>query len=578
MRSLRIALAQINTTVGDLDGNTEKILDNIDRSKQLGADVVAFPELSITGYPPEDLLFKPRFIDANLDRLHNIIPATEGITAIIGCVDRQDDIYNAAAVVSDTQLVGMYHKSLLPNYGVFDENRYFRAGSKFPVFRLNGIAIGINICEDIWYPDGPITPQVIHGAAEVIINISASPYHAGKGQFRETMIATRAADHAVIMAFVNLIGGQDELIFDGRSLMIDETGELIARGKQFEEDLLVADLNVENVFRWRLHDPRRRKGKIESTTESHQVPIIDIGHVTAGDRPKISSTFATPLTPDAEVYTALCLGTRDYILKNGFSQVVIGVSGGIDSAMVTTIAVDALGAENVTGVTMPSQYSSEATKTDAYRLAENLGIRFLTLPIKETFDTYCRVLAEEFEGLDEDVTEENIQARIRGNLLMALSNKFGWMVLATGDKSELSVGFATLYGDMSGGFAVIKDIYKTHLYELGRYRNTLAGYALVPEGILTREPSPELKPDQKASDTLPPYPMLDPILQAYVEDDKSLDDILHMGFQEDVVRFAIQRVDRSEYKRRQAPPGIKITTRGFGKDRRLPLTNKNVDY
>ncbi|MBI4553891.1 MAG: NAD+ synthase [Candidatus Latescibacteria bacterium] len=578
MRTLRIALAQINTTVGDLDGNTEKILNGIAAARQHGADLVAFPELAITGYPPEDLLFKPRFIDGNLDRLREIVRATDDIAAIIGFVDRGDDIYNAAAIACHGQLAGVYHKAFLPNYGVFDENRYFQAGTSFPVFRLNEVTIGVNICEDIWYPDDPMKTQVLDGAAEVIVNISASPYHAGKGQFRETMIATRAADNAVVVAFANLVGGQDELLFDGRSLIFNETGDLLARGKQFEEDLVVADLDIEAVFRWRLHDPRRRKAKDGVQATSDRVPVIDLGEVRHAARARLTPPVAVTLEADAEVYTALCLGTRDYVMKNGFKGIVVGVSGGIDSAMVTTIAVDALGPDNVVGVTMPSQYSSDETKTDAYRLAENLGIRFLTIPIKDTFDTYRRVLAEEFKGLKEDVTEENLQARIRGNLLMGLSNKFGWLVLTTGDKSEMSVGFATLYGDMSGGFAVIKDVYKTRLYALGRYRNGRAGHALIPEGILTREPSPELKPNQKASDTLPPYPVLDPILRAYVEEDKSLDEIVDMGFPEATVRDVIRRVDRSEYKRRQAPPGIKITTRAFGKDRRLPLTNRNVYY
>jgi len=474
MRTLRIGLAQINPTVGDLGGNTQKILDYIGRARELGVDLVAFPELAITGYPPEDLLLKPDFIQANLDCLQQIVAESRSITAVVGFVDSADDIYNAAAIVHDGALAGVYHKMYLPNYGVFDENRYFQTGTDYPVFVLRGTAIGVNICEDIWYPAGPSEVQALAGGAEVIVNISASPYHAGKGQFRERMLATRAADNVAIVAFCNLVGGQDELVFDGGSVVFDERGELVARGKQFEEDLVVADLDVGSVFRQRLHDPRRRKEKLAA----------DVGKVTRMALPEVKAPREKPplparkverLEPLAEIYQALVLGTRDYVRKNGFQKVVIGLSGGIDSSLTAAIAVDALGKGNVVGVSMPSRYSSPESREDAQRLAENLGIRFLIIPIDGTFQAYLDMLAEVFAGTELDVTEENIQARIRGNILMALSNKFGWLVLTTGNKSELSTGYCTLYGDMAGGFAVIKDVPKTLVYQLAEHVNASAG-------------------------------------------------------------------------------------------------------
>ncbi|MSS71078.1 MAG: NAD+ synthase [Candidatus Latescibacteria bacterium] len=571
MRPFRIALAQTNTTVGDLDGNARKILDAMAQARDLGADLVALPELAVTGYPPEDLLFKPRFVDASVRTLRRIAAEARGIVAVVGFADRGDDIYNAAGILADGQVVDVYHKRFLPNYGVFDEDRYFRAGTTAPVYRLGGMSLGVNICEDIWYPGGPARDQALFGDADVILNISSSPYSAGKGVIRASMLATRAMDCGAVVAYCNLVGGQDELVFDGESLIFDQNGVPVARGRQFEEDLVLADLDVDAVFRRRLHDPLRRKEKAEGGS----IRFVDLPpRDESRRRAPLPPRDVDPLDPLSEVYAALVTGVRDYVRKNRFEKVVIGISGGIDSAMVTTLAVDALGKVNVVGVTMPSQYSSEATRSDAYRLSENLGIHMLTIPIGETFDAYRHLLSGEFQGRPEDVTEENLQARIRGNLLMALSNKFGWLVLTTGDKSEMSVGFATLYGDMSGGFAVIKDIYKTLLYDLARHRNRQAGKDLIPRGILEREPSPELKPDQKASDTLPPYPTLDPILKCYVEQDMSLQEIVTLGFDEQVVQDVIRRVDRSEYKRRQAPPGIKVTPRAFGRDRRLPITNR----
>ena len=573
MRRLRIAMAQINTTVGDFDGNVKKILGAIDTARNLKADIVTLPELAVCAYPPEDLLFKPQFIQANLQSLQKIVEASQGITVVVGYVDSDGDIYNAAALISDGKLVGNYHKMYLPNYGVFDENRYFRAGSECPVYVINGIGIGINICEDIWYEAGPATVQAYAGA-EVIINISASPYHAGKGESREKMIATRATDNVAIFAYNNLVGGQDELVFDGHSLLIDERGNMITRGKQFEEDFIVADLDIEAVFRARLHDPRwRKESPLIGKTGWQQTKTIVSQTPSNGPKPPLKPRHITALDPAAEVYQALVLGTRDYIHKNGFQKVVIGLSGGVDSAIVATIAVDALGKDNVIGISMPSRYSSTGSVTDTQKLTQNLGITLKTIPIEKPFQAYLDTLAESFAGVKPDIAEENLQARVRGNLLMALSNKFGWLVLTTGNKSEMATGYTTLYGDMAGGFAVIKDVPKTLVYKITKYRNALAGFDLIPAAIIEKPPSAELRPEQKDSDSLPVYEILDAILTAYVEDDKSVDQIVALGFDKAIVQKAAKLVDRSEYKRRQAPPGVKITSRAFGRDRRLPLTS-----
>jgi NAD+ synthase (glutamine-hydrolysing) len=574
---LRIALAQINVTVGDVNGNVRKIIGYIEEAQAVGADLVVFPELTVPGYPPEDLLLKPSLIAANQEALHEIAPATTGLTAIVGFADADDDIYNTAAVLHDGALAGVYRKHYLPTYGVFDEDRYFRAGDDNAIFELGDVVFGVSVCEDIWYPTGPPAAQAQAGA-QVLINISASPYYAGKSASRERMLATRAEDSVAIVAFCNLVGGQDELVFDGSSVIIDGRGELLARGPQFKEALVVVDLDVAGVFRQRLHDPRRRKGP---TAASWQEIEGSMRHIPLERPAPQESPPPLPEMPlvewlphPEEIYRALILGTQDYVCKNGFEKVVIGLSGGVDSSLVACVAADALGSENVTGVTMPSRYSEEISKTDAARLADNLGINFMVIPIETAFRAYLDTLAEPLAGQEIDVTEENIQARIRGNLLMALSNKFGWLVLTTGNKSEMSVGYATLYGDMAGGFAVIKDVPKLLVYELARWRNETAGIPPIPQRVLTRPPTAELRPNQKDSDSLPPYEVLDPILQTYVEEDRSLAEIVALGFDEALVREVIRMVDRNEYKRRQAPPGVKITPRAFGKDRRLPITNR----
>jgi NAD+ synthase (glutamine-hydrolysing) len=570
MRELRIGLAQINATVGDLEGNTRRVLDTVARARGLGVEVLACPELVLTGYPPEDLLFKSAFIEANLRALDAVRRATAGLTVVVGFVDRRDDLTNAAAVLHDGALAGVYHKQYLPNYGVFDENRYFQAGRETPVFERNGTGIAVNICEDIWYPTGPATAQTLAGA-EVIVTITSSPYHAGKGRHRERMLATRAADHVAYLAYVNLVGGQDELVFDGQSLLFGPGGERLALGRPFEEDLVVADLDLDAVFRARLRDSRRRK---EKSVAAEPVRRIVLPPLPPSERPPLPVPTVTVLDREAEVYAALVLGTRDYVGKNGFRRVVVGLSGGVDSALTAAIAVDALGSACVVGVSMPSPFSSAETRADTRRVARNLGLEFMTLPITPAYRAFLRILRQPFKGLRADVTEENIQARVRGTLLMALSNKHGWLVLTTGNKSEMGVGYCTLYGDMAGGFAVIKDVPKTMVYALCRYRNARDGRPVIPDSVLTRAPSAELRPDQTDQDTLPPYEVLDPILEAYVEEDRPLSDIVALGFEEATVRRVLAMVDRNEYKRRQAPPGVKITPRAFGRDWRLPIVNR----
>ena len=570
MRRVRIALAQVNPTVGAVEANARLVIDWLGRARSLGADLVAFPELTLTGYPPEDLLFKPAFIEANRRALADVVGYSRGLTAVLGFVDKRDDIFNAAAVLHDGVHAGTYHKQYLPNYGVFDENRYFQSGTESPVFALGETVIAANICEDVWYPTGPTTRQALAGA-ELIVTINASPFHAGKAQFRERMLATRAADDLVGLAFVNLVGGQDELIFDGQSFIFNEKGECIARGRAFEEDLLVADVDLDEVFRARLHDSRRRKEKLRAGSG---VPPVTLAPLPERERPLLAPRELTRLEPVDEIYRALVLGTRDYVTKTGFRHVVIGLSGGIDSALVAAIARDALGPANVTGVAMPSPFSSGGTRRDAARLARNLGIEFLRMPITGVFGAYRRALAKPFKGLKEDVTEENLQARVRGNYLMALSNKFGWLVLTTGNKSEIAVGYTTLYGDMAGGFAVIKDVPKTLVYQLAEHANHRAGRELIPRSIFDRPPSAELRPGQTDQDSLPPYAVLDAILEAYVEGDQGLADIAARGFDADTVKRVIAMVDRNEYKRRQGPIGIKITPRAFGKDWRLPIVNR----
>jgi NAD+ synthase (glutamine-hydrolysing) len=578
MRSLRLALAQINTTVGDFEGNVKKIIKYTTLAISQRADIVAFPELSLTGYPPEDLLLKPEFIDDNLQYLKRLVPHSKDITMIVGFVDRQDDIFNSAAILNDQRIAHVYHKHFLPNYGVFDEDRYFQKGDKIPVYLLDGVNIGVTICEDIWYPYGPTRDQALYGNAEVIINISSSPFSIGKGRDRFQMLSQRAIDNTVKVAYLNLVGAQDELVFDGNSMIISEDGELIVKASSFTEDLIISDLFPDNVFTKRLHDPRRRKEKlvlpkdkiIEQITLSTRAPKKDKPSIQIKNTPFLDST--------AEIYEALKLGLKDYVQKNRFEKVVLGISGGIDSALVCTIAVDTLGAENVIGISMPSNYTSGQSTKDSTQLAENLGIEYQEIPIKNILQVYSEELKPQFKKIEPDITEENIQARIRGNILMALSNKFGWLVLSTGNKSETAVGYCTLYGDMAGGFSVIKDIYKGMVYELSRYRNKLAGKDVIPESILKKEPSAELKENQKDSDTLPPYDILDQILKAYVEEDFSYEEIVNHGFDSEIVKKIIHLVDSNEYKRRQSAPGIRITHRAFGKGRRIPITNRYNNY
>ena len=573
MRMLRVALAQINTTVGDLSGNSAKIIDWIERARKLGADIVAFPELAVTGYPPEDLVLRRSFLADNVAALDGIVAATQGICAVVGFVDVNDDIYNAAAVISDGHVAHIYHKQYLPNYGVFDEERYFQRGSESPVFVIAGIDVGVNICEDIWYADGPTRDQA-HAGAEVIININASPYHRWKGAFRENMISTRANDNAVVICHVNAVGGQDELVFDGHSVICDERGDLVARGAQFREDLVVYDIDVEGVMQARLHDPRHRKERREMHIAGTTQKIVVSAAPAPGEKPPILPVIPELLDAAGETWEALVLGVRDYIGKTGFENVVISLSGGIDSSIVAAIAVQALGAEHVRGVSLPSRYSSEGSKTDAQALADRLGIEMLTIPIEAAFAASLEMLSGAFADTEFGLAEENLQARIRANIMMALSNKFGWLVLTTGNKSEMATGYATLYGDMAGGFAVIKDVPKTLVYELCRYANQIAGHDIIPQSVLDKPPSAELRPDQLDTDSLPAYDILDPILKAYVEDDRSIDEIVAMGADKALVQRVVRMVDRNESKRRQAPPGIKITARAFGRDRRLPIANR----
>jgi NAD+ synthase (glutamine-hydrolysing) len=574
MKALRIALAQINPTVGDLEGNAGKIIGFLKQARRLGADIVAFPELAVTGYPPEDLLLKPSFLTDNMKALRKIRRETEGITAVVGFVDVADDIYNAAAVLSNKRTVDVYRKFFLPNYGPFDEVRYFQAGARVPVYRTGEVLVGVTICEDMWYPEGPARLQALAGA-ELIININSSPYTMEKAGRRESMIANRALDSAAIVANLNAVGGQDELVFDGGSIIYNERGELVARGKQFEEDLVVADLDIEGVFLQRLHDPKRRQQAL--ALDEGDVDVVDIP---AGKKARTrkmlpAKDVPAPMEAKEEVWSALTLGLSDYMGKNQFRSGIVGLSGGVDSALVAALAVDALGKGNVTCLFMPSRYTSEESGEDSRRLAKNLGVKLIEIPIDPLFDRYLKSLKGLFKGRKPDATEENLQARIRGNLLMAASNKFGWIVLTTGNKSEMSVGYATLYGDMAGGFAVIKDVPKTLVYDLARWRNETAGKELIPGRIMTKEPTAELRAGQKDTDSLPPYEVLDPVLKAYIEEESSFEEIVSFyGWKPRDVRRVIAMVDSNEYKRRQSPPGIKITGRAFGKDRRFPITNR----
>jgi NAD+ synthase (glutamine-hydrolysing) len=587
MRKLRVALAQINPTVGDLAGNSRRIKSWIKQARKAGADLVAFPELAVTGYPPEDLLLKPRFITDNRQALTELARECVGIVAVVGYVGQgsalkhpilassvicgdQHELYNAAAIMADRRCIATYCKQLLPNYGVFDEGRYFHPGRTLSLITVRGVTLGVNICEDIWFPEGPTRVQAMAGA-EVIVNINASPFHIGKSRSREQMLATRARENGVIVTYTNTVGGQDELIFDGNSVIVDQNGEVVARAKAFEEDLLVADLNVEGVARGRLV-PGRSKRLSSRVSESIKRVIVKRA-APVRTHMRAVPHLAPALSELEEVYKGLVLGVRDYVRKNGFKRVVIGISGGVDSALTAAIAADALGAANVLGIFMPSPYTSQDSAEDVAELSRRLSIECRTIAITSALDVYIRSLAPAFEGRPTDTTEENLQARIRGNILMAVSNKFGHLVLTTGNKSEMSVGYATLYGDMAGGFAVIKDVPKTMVYELANLRNRQGATAAIPKRIIDRPPTAELRPNQKDEDSLPPYPVLDPILKAYVEEDRSIEEIIALGFDRGTVVQVVGLVDRSEYKRRQAPVGIKITHRGLGKDRRMPITN-----
>ena len=573
---MRIALAQINPTVGDIAGNAELILERIDEARSAGAQLVLLPELAITGYPPEDLLLKEHFLADARAALEHIAAAVHDVVAIVGFPERADDVYNAAAVCAEGSVHAIYRKVRLPNYGVFDELRYFQSGPGPAIVEIDGVKVGLTICEDIWQPGHPASDEALAGAT-VIVNVSASPYHADKDVARERMVAQRAADNLAIVAFCALVGGQDELIFDGGSFVCDHRGEVIARAPQFSETLLLCDVDPQAAASARLRDTRQRPAAREARRDVAELGSFTTaaGSVAAATRSSaIGGPLAERLESDAEIYEALVLGTRDYVRKNGFEHVVLGLSGGIDSTLVALVAVDALGADRVSAVVMPSPYSTSGTQSDARTLAENLGIQCIELSIREPMEVYDRLLDDVFAGRRPDLTEENLQARIRGNLLMAMSNKFGWLVLTTGNKSEMSVGYSTLYGDSAGGFAVIRDVPKLLVYRLVRDRANRTDGDLVPAEIISRAPSAELRHDQTDADSLPPYEVLDAIIEGYVEQDLGRDQLVERGLPAADVERVIRLIDLAEYKRRQSPPGIKVTSRAFGRDRRVPITNR----
>jgi NAD+ synthase (glutamine-hydrolysing) len=567
---LTLALAQIDARVGDLEGNAHTIGEQIERAREAGAELVLFPELALTGYPPEDLLLKEHFLQATQEALRELAAGVEGIVALVGFPERADDVYNALAVLEGGTVRGIYRKTLLPNYGVFDEQRYFQAGEDGMIVDVGNARVGLTICEDIWTPGAPASEEALAGAT-LIVNASASPYFAGKGRQREQMLVQRARDNLAAMAFCNLVGGQDELVFDGHSVVLDHEGTVLARSPQFAEALTLCTVDLQAAATARLRDTRLRPPVRKALPAVRQLGRIE--RRPAPERRRLGGDVAQLLEPEAEVYAALVMGLTDYVAKNGFRHVVLGLSGGIDSTLVALIAVDALGADRVTCAVMPSRYSSEGTQSDARDLAAALGVQCLDVPIGAVMDVYEELLAPIFAGREPDITEENLQARIRGNLLMAMSNKFGWLVVTTGNKSENSVGYSTLYGDSAGGFAVIKDVPKTLVYRLVDFRNARDGAHPVPRSIIDRPPSAELRPDQRDADSLPDYDTLDAILEAYIEEDAGRDQLALAGLPEDAVERVFGLVDRAEYKRRQAPPGIKITPRAFGRDRRMPITN-----
>jgi NAD+ synthase (glutamine-hydrolysing) len=569
---MRIALAQMNTVVGDLDGNRARIVERLGEARDAGADLVLFPELAVTGYPPEDLLLRPGFLRAAARTLDAIVAETKGIAALVGVPHLDRDLFNACAVCADGELKAIYRKHFLPNYGVFDEDRYFQPGRDLVLLRSGETIVGPTICEDIWQPGPPATDLALAGA-HVVANISASPFHLAKGREREDMLATRARDNSCWIAFVNAVGAQDELVFDGQSLVLDQDGRVVVRGPAFEEALLLVDVDATTAIARRLRDARRRS-LARALGTVPDPPVIELPERAARDGRPAAPVVAEPLNDLEEMRLALELGLRDYVEKNGFREVVLGISGGIDSALTATLAAEALGPERVVCVSLPSRFTSEGTHDDARRVAENLGARFLEIPIEPIVEAVAKALAPAFEGTEPGIAEENVQARARGLLVMALSNKFGWLPLATGNKSELSVGYATLYGDMAGGFAVLKDVYKTDVFRLARHLNERAGRELIPESVLSRAPSAELRSEQRDEDSLPPYAELDEVLKAYVELDSSREELTTDGFDPDVVERAVAMIDRAEYKRRQAPPGVKLRPKAFGRDRRIPITNR----
>jgi NAD+ synthase (glutamine-hydrolysing) len=569
---MRVALAQINTVVGDLDGNADRIRNRLAEAKEQQADLVVFPELAVTSYPPEDLLLRPSFIQAARQKAEELAREARGIVALLGVPWLDRDLYNACAVCAAGEIKTIYRKRFLPNYGVFDEDRYFAPGRDLVLLEHGGTLVGVTICEDMWQPGPPATELALAGA-QVLVNLSASPFHLLRDREREEMFATRARDNACFVAFCNAVGGQDELIFDGHSLLLDEEGRLLARGPGFQEALVVADIEPTDAVGRRLRDVRRRS-LVRDRGEIPEVEPLHVGSAPQTRTSSVEASIAPRLDELEEMRLALELGLSDYVSKNGFREIVVGVSGGIDSALTAALAVEALGSERVHCVSMPSRYSSTETRSDAQRLSKDLGTDFRELPIDEIYDANERALSQSFAGLEPDLTEENIQARIRGLLLMALSNKFGWLVVATGNKSELSVGYATLYGDMAGGFALLKDVYKTDVFRLAKHLNEREGRELIPKSILARAPSAELREDQRDQDSLPPYPALDEVLEAYVEEDRSAEELSRDGFDPEVVRHAVSMIDRAEYKRRQAPPGVRLHRKAFGRDRRTPITNR----
>ena len=568
---MRLALAQMNTVVGDLDGNRDRIVERLEEARDAGAELVLFPELAVTGYPPEDLLLRPGFLRAAARTLDEIAAKTKGIAALVGTPHLDRDLFNACAICVDGEVLAMYRKQFLPNYGVFDEDRYFQPGRGLVLLRCGETLIGPTVCEDVWQPGPPATDLALAGA-HVVANISASPFHLGKGVEREEMLGTRARDNSCWIAFVNAVGAQDELIFDGHSLVLDEEGRVVARAPAFEEALLVVDVDATTAVGRRLRDARRR-ALARTRRELPDPPVVEIPE--RADRKKAAEPTSAPLLDDLEqMRLALELGLRDYVQKNGFAEVVLGVSGGIDSALTAALAAEALGPEHVVCVSMPSQYTSAGTRADAKHVADGLGARYMEIPIESIREAVGVALADAFAGTEPGIAEENLQARIRGLLVMALSNKFGSLPLATGNKSELSVGYSTLYGDMAGGFALLKDMYKTDVYRLAKHLNARARRELIPQSVLDRAPSAELRADQKDEDSLPPYPQLDQVLEAYVELDSSREELTTDGFDPEVVERAVEMIDKAEYKRRQAPPGVKLRPKAFGRDRRVPITNR----